>query len=151
MVTATSLEPVLARLDAIQAELVQLRGRQHESEELWSELMPIARAAMDSATTKLEALDGKGYFAFGGALLGVLDRIVQNYSPSDVEQLADAIVQILDTVRAATQPEVMALAADAAAAAGEVDKVEPLGIFGLARATRNPDVGRGIAVMVERD
>lgn len=143
------LDKVLERLDAMAIEIEALRRERERSDELWDELMPIAKEVLGKTTEQFDDLDRRGYFAFGRALASVADRIVKNYSPADVEQLADSIVQILDTVRAVTQPEVMELAADAAAAAKDVDHVEPLGVFGLARATRSPDVGRGIAVMVE--
>lgn len=145
----TDLEKVLARLDALSNDVTYLVERQRAQEELLAEMTPIARAMMATATERLGALEQDGYFAFGKELLGVLDRIVKAYSPADVQQLADSIVQILDAVRAATQPAAMEMLTDAAAATEDVDKVEPLGVFGLARATRNPDVGRGIAVMVE--
>ena len=56
---------------------------------------------------------------------------------------------ILDAVRALTKPEVLRIALDATEALEDTENVEPLGIFGMVRATKNADVQRGMAVMME--
>jgi len=147
--TTTDLAPLLARLDAMSAELSYIAERQRRQEELFEELAPIARAAVATAIERLDQLEQKGYFAFGKELLGVGQRIVEGFSPTDVHQLGDAVVSILDTVRTLTQPEVLAIASDASHAMQDADAVKPLGIFGMVRATKNDDVQKGMALMVE--
>ncbi|MCO5191292.1 MAG: hypothetical protein M9918_24275 [Anaerolineae bacterium] len=41
--------------------------------------------------------------------MGILDRIVTNYTEDDIEQLGENIVLILDTLKEMTQPELMRL------------------------------------------
>jgi TusE/DsrC/DsvC family sulfur relay protein len=145
----TDMEVLLSRLDAIDARLTTMVERQKKSEELFAEMTPILREVMGAATTKLDDLDKKGYFAFGKELVLVGDRIVTGFSPEDVRQLGDAVVGILQTVRALTQPHVLEIASEASEVLARSDQAEPIGLMGMVRATRDDDVQKGMAVMME--
>lgn len=137
------------RLAAIEAQLAYLVERQKKTEELFAEMTPIARAAMATTTAKLDALDKKGYFAFARELARVGERVLEGFAPEDVRRLGDAVVGILQTVRAVTQPNVLHVADEAAVALEKADTAEPIGIFGAMRATHDDDVRKGIAVTME--
>jgi tRNA 2-thiouridine synthesizing protein E len=112
-------------------------------------ILPLAKELMKNVTGKLSALEKKGYFAFGRELAGVAERIVEHYSPEDVRKFGEAVSSILDTVRAVTQPEVLAIASHATSAVQQAATTEPIGLLGVVRATRSDDVGRGLAVLME--
>ena len=137
------------RLDTISAQLATLVERQRATEEFLDEMSPILRAALSSAAGRLDALEKKGYFAFGRELAAVFERVVEGFTAEDVRQLGDAIVGILETVRAMTQPEVLRVAADASTVLQNADRAEPVGIVGMVRATSDRDVQRGMAVMLD--
>ncbi len=146
---AQALERVMARLDEIDARLTYLVERQRKTEELFTEMTPILREVMGTATTKLDELDKKGYFAFGKALVGLGDRVVGGFTPDDVERLGDALVGILQTVRAVTQPKVLEIANEASTVIENADQAEPIGLLGMVRATSDDDVQKGMAVMMQ--
>lgn len=143
------LSPLLARLDALSAQVTQLTERQRRQEELFEEFTPIARSMVTTAISRLDALEQKGYFEFGEALLGVGKQIIEGFSAQDVRQLGEAVVSILDAVRSMTQPQVLAIAANATQAMQNAEDIKPLGIFGMVKATQNDDVQKGMALMVE--
>lgn len=138
-----------ASIDQLTQQVALLVEKQRKQEELFSEMMPIARLAMNSTVAKLDEFDKKGYFEFARELGGVAERVIEGFSPEDVRQLGDAAVMILDTIRKLTQPEVLEVARQAGDALQDADDVAPLGIFGMVRATKSPDVQRGMAVMLE--
>lgn len=138
-----------ARFDALSAQMNLLVERQRKTEEFLDEMSPILKAAVTSAATRLDGLEKKGYFAFGRELLGVGERVVEGFSPDDVRQLGGAVVSILETVRALTQPEVLRVASDASEVLQNAEHAEPVGIFGMVRATSDRDVQRGMAVMLD--
>lgn len=140
---------ITERLDDIAEQLAYLTERQRKQEELFEELTPIAKAALATATDRLDALDKQGYFAFGKELVAVAKKVVDGFSPTDVHELGDAVVQILQAVKAMTQPAVLAAATEATSVMDDAATVKPLGIFGMVRATRDDDVQRGMAIMVE--
>ncbi len=138
-----------ARFDALSAQMSLLVERQRKTEEFLDEMSPILKAAVTSAAVRLDALEKKGYFAFGKELLGVGERVVEGFTPEDVRQLGGAVVSILETVRALTQPEVLRVASDASVVLQNAETAEPVGILGMVRATNDRDVQRGMAVMLE--
>jgi tRNA 2-thiouridine synthesizing protein E len=140
---------ITERLDSVLEQLAYLTERQRQQEELFAELTPIAKAALGTATERLDALDKQGYFAFGKELVAVAKKVVDGFSPADVHELGDAVVQILQAVRAMTQPAVLGAVADATAVMDDAADVKPLGMFGMVRATRDDDVQKGMAIMIE--
>lgn len=138
-----------AKVDALSAQVAFLVDRQKKQEELFAEMTPILKEVLSTATTRLDDLEKRGYFAFGREAIAVGQRVVESYGPEDVRAFGDAIVSILDTVRALTQPEVLAVAAEAAKVLEGANEVQPLGIVGMVRSTSNDDVQKGMAVMME--
>jgi TusE/DsrC/DsvC family sulfur relay protein len=147
----TKLDPtsVNARLDAIERDLAYLVRQQEKTADLFAEMTPILREVMGTATAKLDELDKRGYFAFGKEVLGLGERVVEGFAPEDVRRLGDALVGILETVRAVTQPKVLEIAGEASAVLENADQTEPIGLLGMVRATRDDDVQKGMAVMME--
>jgi TusE/DsrC/DsvC family sulfur relay protein len=148
-VDTITVQQIANRLDAISTQLTQVVERQRKQDEMFTEFAPILKEVMATATTNFADLEKKGYFAFGKEALGVFQRIVEGYSADDVRQLGDAVVGILDTVRSLTQPEVLAIAGQASEVLQNADKAAPVGIFGMVRATRDDEVQRGMAVMLD--
>jgi len=144
-----SQDVLAARLDALTAQVAYLVERQKKQEELFAEMTPILKEVMATATTRLDELEKKGYFAFGKEALAVGARVVESYSADDVRKLGDAIVGILDTVRAFTQPEVLSIAEQAGTVLQKADQAEPVGNLGVVRASRSDDVQKGMAVLLD--
>lgn len=146
--TEASLSSVAAQLDQIAGQLATLVERQRAIEELVDELAPIARLAMDGAIEKLQSLEEAGYFTLGREALRVADRIVRAYSPDDVRRLGDQVVGIVDTVRNLTQPDMLAMMNEVAGVVHGADESDPKGMWGMMRASKDPDVRKGMGVMV---
>ena len=140
---------VAVRLAAIETQLAYLVRQQEKTTELFAEMTPVLRAVMDTATEKLDRLEKQGYFEFGKELLGVGERVITGFQPEDVRLLGDAVVGILQTVRAVTQPRILEIAGEASAVLENADSAAPIGLLGMVRATRDDDVQKGMAVMME--
>lgn len=138
-----------AKVDALTAQVAYLVERQKKQEELFAEMMPIAKEVLATATSRLDDFEKRGYFAFGREALRVGERIVEGFGPKDVEALGDAVVSILETVRAVTQPEVLTTISEAANVIEGAEKVQPIGIVGMVRASSDDEVQKGMAVMLE--
>lgn len=147
--TQPDLATVLARIEALDAKVERLLERQRKQSELFETFTPIAREALSVATERLDTAEKKGYFAFAKELIGVTERVVEGFSPQDVRLLGDAVVGILETVRAMTQPAVLELANETSAVLQHPDRVEPIGIVGMVRATRDEHVQKGMALMMD--
>ena len=141
----TTLNHTLLSLDS---RLKTLEARQQRRDDFFEEMQPVLKAVMATTTDKLQSMEEQGYFSFGREALRVMERVVQSYDEQDVRALGDNIVRIMDTVRAFTQPQVLALANEASAVIERADELEPTGVFGMVRASRDEDVQRGMAVFL---
>ena len=144
-----NMQALLSRMDSMQEQIAYLVKRQQRQEELYSEMTPIAKEILAAATERLGELEKEGAVAFAKELLLVTRKVIQHYGPEDVREFGDAVVKILDTVRAMTQPEVLAIVDQAGAVLQQADSAEPIGIVGMVRASQNEDVQKGMAVMME--
>jgi uncharacterized protein YjgD (DUF1641 family) len=119
--------------------------------ELVEDAKGLALEAMESATSRLAELDRKGYFTFMEAGLGVVDRVVTNFSEEDVNKLGDNVVLILETVKEMTQPEIMAIlyrmieAIERQRLAIEAEPAEAPSLWQLAQQMRQPEVRLGLS------
>lgn len=143
------LSDLAAQLAQINQKLDYVVERQRMIEDLIDEMTPVARDVLNVGAVKLGELEAKGYFAVGSELLEIVDQVVQAYGPGEVHSLGENIVGILDTLRNVTQPDVLAVANDATDVLHNADKVAPIGPFGMARASNDPDVQHGLAIAVE--
>lgn len=115
---------------------------------------PLTKDMMTEATTQLTEMERKGYFGFVRQGMYVMDQVVTSFDEDDVKQLGDNVVLILNTVKALTQPEMMTMLnnltqgfheAESEAQAGQLD----IGMFGLMKQIRDPEVRRGLAITLE--
>ena len=138
-----------ARLERLERQLDRLLAAQERQQEFLEEMSPIAKAMMEAGTEKLAAAEEEGWFRFGNGAYGVAEAVVKHTSEDDLEQLQQGIVPILETVRHMTQPEVLKMLDEVASVIHRADELKPVGALGLAGATTDEDVQRGIAVMIE--
>ncbi|MCC7382278.1 MAG: TusE/DsrC/DsvC family sulfur relay protein [Deltaproteobacteria bacterium] len=146
--TPDKIDLLLEKVESLRGEVRVLTERARVQEELIDEMMPILRLVVQVGGEKLEALEQRGYFAFGRAALEVADRVVTGFTPDDVAQLGENVVRILSTVKRMTQPAVLAIADEATEALEESKGAEPLSWRGMIRASRDEDVQRGVAAAV---
>ncbi|MEZ4437737.1 MAG: TusE/DsrC/DsvC family sulfur relay protein [Polyangiaceae bacterium] len=153
--TQANLQNLSDQLGAIAAQLTELNGqvaylakKQQERDELFGEMSPILKEVMRFGESELQTLEERGYFTFARETLRALDQIVQGYDEKDMRALADNVVRIMDTVRAVTQPRMLSIAGEAVDAIDKAEDLEPVGVFGMVRASRDEDVQRGMAVLL---
>ncbi|MFO0549491.1 MAG: TusE/DsrC/DsvC family sulfur relay protein [Polyangiaceae bacterium] len=147
--TDAQVEALTESVERLSAQVTYLVERQRKTEELFEEFTPVLKEMMNTATERLAVWDEKGYFDFGRELGRVGERVVEGFSPEDVRKFGDAIVGILSAVRTMTQPEVLAILQEASTALGHADDVKPVGMLGAMKATRDEEVQKGMAVLIE--
>ncbi|MCA9564844.1 MAG: TusE/DsrC/DsvC family sulfur relay protein [Myxococcales bacterium] len=139
-----------SQLSEISAQLSELVSAQRPIAELKDEMGPIGREVMATAIAQMEHLEERGYFAFGKELMYLIDRIVEDYSPQDLHELADHAANILDTVRSLSQPSVMSVIREVAETFEEARNPEPKGLFGAwSRIRKEKNVQRGIGFALD--
>lgn len=143
------VKKMLRNMRSLTALFEQVEGAQ----DFVKDMVPLSKDIFDDVLQRLDALEQKGYFSFMKASLGVLDNIVTNYTEEDVRQLGENITTILDTVKQATQPEVMTSVQNAVAIYRDIDVEIPkkMSTLALIKQMMDPEVrrslGTGLAIL----
>lgn len=145
---AQRLEAMEAQLTATQAALDELLAHTRGQQDFIDEMRPVASSMMRVATRQFAQLESEGSIGFGRSVLRLGRRVMEGYTPEDVDALGDSVVAILDTVRAVTQPEILALVQEGAETLEEAEEAAPIGVIGLARASGDVNVQKGLGILV---
>lgn len=118
--------------------------------DLIKDASPILNEVIIDFSKKLHELDQKGYLEFFSEAGKIFDNIIVHYKPDDVKELAENIVTIMDTVRSATQPEMMTAINNGLKIYGsmEMDNVPEYSIFKVFREMNKPEMKRALGFFV---
>lgn len=153
MDSAARLVRIEALLDELTlrsaAQLAEQRRVREMVGEAWDEAMPIGRAVMGAAVTRLEQAEARGWMRLAGGLAAAADQVAESTPPEELAQLGPRLVRLLQATDALTQPEVLDVLVAAADRLRAPDELAPIGVTDLVRISREEDVQRGVAVLVE--
>jgi uncharacterized protein YjgD (DUF1641 family) len=118
--------------------------------DLIKDASPIFNEVIIDFTKKMHELDQKGYFGFFAEAGNIFDNIISHYGPDDVRELADNVVTILETVRSATQPEMMGAINNGLKVFGniETENIPEYSIFKVMREMNKPEMKRALGFFV---
>jgi uncharacterized protein YjgD (DUF1641 family) len=131
--------------------LIRLFETLETAQDLMDEVGPLSKEVVRDLVDRLQLWEERGYFRVARGGVQLLDRVAEHATEEDIAGLADNITRILDTVKQTTQPEMLQLARSAA---GVLQKKNggappPVGLFGMVKAMRDPEVQAGMGVLVE--
>ena len=111
---------------------------------------PIFNEVIIDFSKKLNEFDQKGYFEFFGEAGNIFDKIITHYKPEDVRELSDNIVTIMETVRSATQPEMMSALNNGFKIykSIETENIPEYSIFKVMREMNKPEMKRALGFFV---
>ncbi len=111
---------------------------------------PIANEVIIDFSKKLNEFEQKGYFDFIAELGNVMDNVVTHFSKEDVHDLAESIVNILDTVKSLTQPEMMNALNNGIKVytSLEIQDIPEYSILKLLKEMRQPEMKRTLGFLV---
>ena len=141
---------LLRKLVRATPRLIRALDQLESLQSLGEELAPLGKEILHGGIETLDQLERQGVFrlARGGVLLA--ERIAAHYTEEDIRLLSDNIVTILDTVKSMTQPDILAVANEALGALHEAPaNTRRIGLFGLLRRMRDPEVQSGMALLLE--
>ncbi len=98
----------------------------------------------------MDELDRAGYFQFFSETFRVLDNIITSFTIEDIQQLADNVVTILNTIKKLTQPDMLKVMDNAVEVFRNlnVEGVEEYSIWKVARELNTPELKRGMGFMI---
>jgi TusE/DsrC/DsvC family sulfur relay protein len=148
MTTEDRIQVLSDQLALLQESVDLLLEQNAKRTELIDEVRPVATAVMDESVRRLAEWEERGLFRLGRAGMRVVGRVVESTTEEDLDALGESVVSIVDTIKTLTQPEVLALVQEGAEVIDEAEKAAPVGVIGLARATTDVNVQKGLGLLV---
>lgn len=141
------------RLIEIQNLVTQLSKRQQKQQDmlddLFEDMNTMMKPLLSQGVNQFQELEEKGYFQFLNGVKSISDNVVGHYSQQELEFFSQSIGMIMDTARSLSQPDMLTLANNVSHVLRTADRLQPVGLFGLAKATGDKEVQRGLAVAIE--
>ncbi len=106
---------------------------------------PLGKDIFNSVVERLEHLERLGAFQYGAEFLKMVEHLMEEFTPRDLEELGQAMPVILNTTRNQTQPDVLNLVNDVLGVLRE-QPPEPLGFWEILKALKDPQVRQALGL-----
>jgi uncharacterized protein YjgD (DUF1641 family) len=112
---------------------------------------PLLKSTVPQSIAYLDMLEHQGVFQIMASMLGVLQKIAQTYTPRDIDQIGNGLVDLVGVAKKLTAPQALNLLHRAAEIPVTVDlsQAKEVGPFGMVFALGNREVKQGMGVLLE--
>lgn len=119
--------------------------------EFVKDLEPLLKSAVPQAISYLDLLEQKGVFRIFKATLDLRTKVAAAYTAEDIEIMGDSLVALMGLAKSLSDPKAIKLLEQLAQIPGQVDLdgAKSVGPIGLASAGFNPEIGKGLGVLME--
>jgi uncharacterized protein YjgD (DUF1641 family) len=131
--------------------LIRLLDRLESLDGLVGEVEPLGRHVVRDLIERLEQFEQRGYFRMLSGLAQLFERVAEHATQEDLDRLTDNIVPLVETLKRATQPQMVETVNRALSAleASQRNAVPRVGWWGLLRTLREPALQQGLGLLVE--
>jgi uncharacterized protein YjgD (DUF1641 family) len=131
--------------------LIRLLDRLESLDGFASEFEPLGKEVVRNIIERLQQFEERGYFRLLQGALMLFDRVAQHATEEDIERLADNIVPMINTFKRMTQPELLAQTNAALSALQPPQQAASprVGVWGLLRNLRDPEIQEGVGLLLE--
>lgn len=119
--------------------------------EFVKDLEPLLKSAVPQVIHYLNELEQKGVFRIIKATVDLRSKVAATYTAEDIDVMGDGLVAALGLARSLSDPKAMELLEKLSKVPAGVDleNAKSVGVFGLASAGFNPEIGKGLGVLME--
>ncbi len=112
---------------------------------------PLLKTTVPEIITYLNGLEQKGIFNLLPVMLKVTEKLGQEYTAEELEQLGGSLVDLLGLMQKLTTPKAMALLEKIAEIPLKVDlsQAKPVGFWGLMGRMGDSEIKNGMGVLME--
>jgi hypothetical protein len=112
---------------------------------------PLLKSTVPEAIAYLDRLEQEGIFQILTSMIGVLQKIAQTYTPHDIDQIGNGLVDLVGVAKKLTAPQALNLLHRAAEIPVAVDlsQAKEVGPFSMVFALGNSEVKQGMGVLLE--
>jgi uncharacterized protein YjgD (DUF1641 family) len=112
---------------------------------------PLLKSSVPQLINYLDDLEQRGVLRIIQSTLDVRAKIAASYSPEDIDQIGDSLVTLLGLAQKLSDPQAQKFLQKMAALPSKVDldKVKPVGPFGMLGALGSKEARQGLGVLME--
>jgi len=119
--------------------------------EFVKDLEPLLKSAVPQIIHYLNELEQKGVFRIIKATVDLRTKVASAYTAEDIDVMGDALVALLGLTKSLSDPKAIELLEKLSQIPSKVDldSAKSVGVFGLASAGFNPEISKGLGVLME--
>ena len=112
---------------------------------------PLLKSSVPEAIAYLDMLEHQGVFQILASVFGILQKISKTYTPSDIDQIGNGLVDLVGVAKKLSTPQALNLLHRAADIPLTVDlsQAKEVGPFSMVLALGNSEVKQGMGVLLE--
>jgi len=119
--------------------------------EFVKDLEPLLKSAVPQTIHYLNELEQKGVFRIIKATVDLRTKVAASYTAEDIDIMGDGIVALLGLAKSLSDPKTIELLEKLSQIPSkvELENAKSVGVFGLASAGFNPEISKGLGVLME--
>ncbi len=119
--------------------------------EFVKDLEPLLKSAVPQTIHYLNELEQKGVFRIIKATVDLRTKVAASYTAEDIDSMGDGIVALLGLTKSLSDPKTVELLEKLSQIPSkvELENAKSVGVFGLASAGFNPEISKGLGVLME--
>ena len=119
--------------------------------EFVKDLEPLLKSAVPQTIHYLNELEQKGVFRIIKATVDLRTKVAASYTAEDIDMMGDGIVALLGLAKSLSDPKTIELLEKLSQIPSkvELENAKSVGVFGLASAGFNPEISKGLGVLME--
>ena len=119
--------------------------------EFVKDLEPLLKSAVPQTIHYLNELEQKGVFRIIKATVDLRTKVAASYTAEDIDIMGDGIVALLGLTKSLSDPKTVELLEKLSQIPSkvELENAKSVGVFGLASAGFNPEISKGLGVLME--
>ena len=119
--------------------------------EFVKDLEPLLKSSVPQIIQYLNDLEQKGVFRIIKATVDLRSKVAATYTPEDIEVMGDGLVALLGLAKSLSDPRAIDLLEKLSQIPSnvEIENAKSIGVFGLASAGFNPEISKGLGVLME--
>ncbi len=119
--------------------------------EFVQDLEPLLKSAVPQIIHYLDSLEQKGVFRIIKATVDLRSKVASTYTAEDIDVMGDGLVALMGLAKGFSDPKAIELLKKLTQIPSkvELENAKSVGVFGLASAGFNPEIGKGLGVLME--